>query len=459
MSDRFHIGKRVRHYRQRRRMRAEALGGLLGHSASWVRMVERGEIAAEDLSTLLDLTGALGVDLGTFLTAPAAGISDTDQAEILLALQRAFGAQDSRAALSELAGRLGHQDARDLVLIVEPGSLTLVNRRDLGRYGAVVAISLTAGSRLDPAGTGEVVAAIRAGRISPAGVRRLRASLAIWRHLDDELGPAPIRPVVDGQRRLVGALRNATQTSEVAGQLGSVAAELDQFAGWLAFDLGDFKAASARYRTALETADAVDDQAMAAHILGCMSLLAGATGTPLEAIRRAEVAVGRAVRTGSHRLVAAVASRKAKAHAQANEADACRAMLDLARAELAKEPAEADPPYVYYLDQSQLDVLEGGCYVMLEDPAAALPVLRRALAARPPTFLRSRTGLLVCMAISLLDAGEVVEATRVGGEAADLLAFTRSRQVRGRLGELQHRLYRHRDVREARALAERLAAL
>ncbi|HZD02453.1 MAG TPA: hypothetical protein VFA46_20370 [Actinomycetes bacterium] len=102
-------------------------------------------------------------------------------------------------------------------------------------------------------------------------------------------------------------------------------------------------------------------------------------------------------------------------------------------------PAEADPPYVYYLDQSQLDVLEGGCYVMLEDPAAALPVLRRALAARPPTYLRSRTGLLVCMAISLLDAGEVVEATRVGGEAADLLAYTRSRQVRGRLGELRHR--------------------
>ncbi len=459
MSDRFHIGKRVRHYRQRRRMRAEALGGLLGRSASWVRMVERGEIAAEDLSTLLDLTGALGVDLGTFLTAPAAGISDTDQVEILLALQRAFGAQDPRAALSELAGRLGHQDARDLVLIVEPGSLKLVNRRDLGRYGAVVAISLMAGSRLDPAEAGEVPAAIRAGRISPAGVRRLRATLAIWRHLDDELGPAAIRPVVDGQRRLVGALRNAAQTSEVAGQLGSVAAELDQFAGWLAFDLGDFKAASTRYRTALETADAVDDEAMAAHILGCMSLLAGATGTPLEAVRRAEVAVGRAVRTGSHRLVAAVASRKAKAHAQVNEADACRAMLDLARAELAKGPAEADPPYVYYLDQSQLDVLEGGCYVMLEDPAAALPVLRRALAARSPTFLRSRTGLLVCMAISLLDAGEIVEATRVGGEAADLLAFTRSRQVRGRLGELQHRLYRHHDVREARALTERLAAL
>ncbi len=459
MSDRFHIGKRVRHYRQRRRMRAEALGGLLGRSASWVRMVERGEIVAEDLSTLLELTGALGVDLGTFLTTPAPGISDTDQAEILLALQAAFGAQDPRAALSELAGRLGHQDARDLVLIVEPGSLKLVNRRDLGKYGAAVAISLTAGSGLDPAGAGEATAAIRAGRVSPAGVGRLRASLAIWRHLDDELGPAAVRPMVDGQRRLVGALRNAAQTSEVAGQLGSVAAELDQFAGWLAFDLGDFKAASARYRTALETADAVDDEAMAAHILGCMSLLAAASGTPLEAVRRAEVAVGRAARTGSHRLVAAVASRKAKAHAQAGEGDACRAALDLARAELAKGPAEADPAYVYYLDQSQLDVLEGGCYVMLEDPAAALPVLRRALAARPPTFVRSRTGLLVCMAISLLDAGEVVEATRVGGEAAELLAFTRSRQVRGRLGELRHRLHRHRDVREARALAERLAAL
>jgi tetratricopeptide (TPR) repeat protein len=265
--------------------------------------------------------------------------------------------------------------------------------------------------------------------------------------------------MVDGQRRLVGALRNAGQTGEEAGELGSVAAELDQFAGWLAFDLGDFKAASARYRRALETADAVEDEAMAAHTLGCMSLLAAATGTPLEAVRRADVAVGRAMRTGSHRLVAAVASRKAKAHAQAGEADACRAALELARAELAKGPAEADPPYVYYLDQSQLDVLEGGCYVMLHDPAAALPVLRRALAARPPTFLRSRTGLLVCMAISLLDAGEVVEATRVGGEAAELLAFTRSRQVRGRLGELRHRLHRHGDVRQARALEERLAAL
>lgn len=297
------------------------------------------------------------------------------------------------------------------------------------------------------------------GRISPAGVRWLRASLAIWRHLDDELGPAAVRPVVDVQRRLVGALRGAAHTGDVAGQLGSVAAELDQFAGWLAFDLGDPKAASARYRTALDTADAVGDEAMAAHILGCMSLLAGATGTPLEAVRRAEVALGRATRTNSHRLVAAIASRKAKAHARAGEADACREALDLARSELAKGPAEADPPFVYYLDSSQLDVLEGGCYVMLADPAAALPVLRRALAARPVTFVRSRTGLLVCMATSLLDAGEVIEATRVGGQAADLLASTNSQQVRRRLGELRHRLHQHRDVREVRALTERLAAL
>jgi len=92
-----------------------------------------------------------------------------------------------------------------------------VNRRDLGKHGAAVAIGLTVGSRLDPAGAEEVLGVMRAGtgRVSPAGVRWLRASLAIWRHLDDELGPAAARPVVDGQRRLVGALRGAAHTGEV----------------------------------------------------------------------------------------------------------------------------------------------------------------------------------------------------------------------------------------------------
>lgn len=55
------IGARIKHYRTRRGMSREVLGGLIGMSARWVKAVESGQIQQPKLPTLISIAEALKV--------------------------------------------------------------------------------------------------------------------------------------------------------------------------------------------------------------------------------------------------------------------------------------------------------------------------------------------------------------------------------------------------------------
>ncbi len=431
MVDRFHIGKRVKHYRRRRRMTVEALAGLLGLSPSWVRMVERGKLNADRLGTLLDLARALRVDLDTFLLTPIPGIPQTHHNDTLALLQTAFTGKDPQRGLADIARSLELRDATsdDLMLLVDPGGrLRIVSRAEaLSTGGAdpIVGISLATplGPGLDPDQTSALGAAIESGTISLSAAHSL--------------------------------------SGEVETLLARVASSLAQYSGWThLWALGDERGAERFYRLALRAANDAADPFMAGFVLGCMSDLASNRGDHLEGVRLAEAAVAHNASAPWPLLRVDAAATKAMAHAFAGEADEFHAELDLVEAGLQKAAGEEEPVILAGFDEPWLIGHRGVGYALLGDADAALTEIGRALELLPPVLVRTRSYFLTALAGSLLQAGEAEEACRVAIEAAGLLSQRDSALVARLLADLDSRLARWRAaVPEVRELHERLLAL
>lgn len=455
------IGPRIRYWRERRGIPRAALAGLIGRSKSWVEMAETGQRAPYRIDDLAQIATALRVDLGTLLCEPIPEQAGDQQQRLLGMLRDAFQRGDPKHGLAEIARRLSVTDADDgLVLIIDRrGGWRIVKRRDLAKHGAALALSLTAGPLLGPERSAELGALLETGRLSRAGVGALRAIVAAYRRLDDEIGSASLRPLVVQHLSVVGGLGRAGQDEQVALGLSGVHAELAQLAGWLSFDMGDFDAARRHYAAALKAANNARDDAMAAHVLGWMSYLASADGNPQEGVRLAEAGSSRAARTPSRTLRASVARMQAGAHARAGESQACAKALGRAETELAAADRDDDPEFIYCFDEAVLLAHEGIAYVALGKHDVARSFLERSLTKLDSTWVRDRAFHLAWLAASLLQAGEIAEACRIGGQVADLLEQASSRRTTALLRQLHGELrpwWRRRDVQE---LGDRLLTL
>jgi transcriptional regulator with XRE-family HTH domain len=457
--DPWHIGPRLRYWRKRRGLSLAALADLVGRSSSWVQMAETGHRAPYNILDLVNLAIALRVDLAAFLCDPVPGVPDGDQQQLLLALRDAFQGSDPREGMARLAWHFNEADAGDdLMLVVLPGgSLQVVNRREAVKLGAVVGVSL-AGSALNPDHASQLLAALDSREVSRDGVTALGALVAAYRRLDDEIGSATLRPLVQHNLNVVKGLRATSDT--VGRQLGMAAAEFYRLAGWLAFDAGDYEAARKHYGAALRVADQLDETMVAARMLTEISYLETTAQRLSEGIRAATSGMARAAQTPSRTLRAYAAVFQARAQAEAGEADAARAAIDLAERELHAARPEDDPPFMYYVDQAVLDRHAGWAYVALGEPRRANDILGSAAAGYGPPFVRGKAGCLVYRAYALTLANEIPEACRVGLEAAGLLDRASSARTVKLLKELHAvQLRPYWALPEVRELGDRLYAL
>jgi len=417
---------------------------------------ERGEATPDELyrpylAAALGCTpAALGLEAGhnAELAALAAGPRPVVLVQVPEAAAELLGALLGTLASGTLAQGL-----------LDGSGGSFVERRAFNRSVLGLMAAAVAGRTLDPDQAGALVGAVEIRRIGMGGVASLRQVVEAYRRLDDEIGSAALRPLVDGNLRMVAGLRRTGQRDQVAAELDRVAAELRQFAGWLAFDASDHRAADGHHRAALADAGRTGDEAMAAHVLGQMSYAAASAGDGGQAVDRAEAALAHAGRTPSRTLRAQVAAYAARAHATAGDASACRAALDLAEAEVERARPEDDPAYVYYFTAASIPAARGMALVLLGDAGPAETVLREALAATDPAYARDRAVFMAFLATSLAQAGEPAEAARVGVQTADLLAQASSGQAAARLRILHGQLRRTApDVPEVRELGDRLLA-
>src|SRR6266540_959845 len=122
MSDPWHIGPRMRYWRERRGIPRQTFAELVGRSRSWVEMAETGHRVPYNVLDLVSVARALRVDLAAFLCDPIPDLPDGEQQQLLATLRDAFMGDDPRAGLARLAHRLADMEpGHELMLVVLPG--------------------------------------------------------------------------------------------------------------------------------------------------------------------------------------------------------------------------------------------------------------------------------------------------------------------------------------------------
>ena len=282
------------------------------------------------------------------------------------------------------------------------------------------------------------VGAGEAGALEEA-VRRIRL-------LDDRHG-------ADGlYRRAAAPLRAAYEL------LDAGAGELAISVGWLAHDSGRFDDARSHYAEALATARVAGDAALEAHAFCNTAFLARDAGRPREAVRAAQAAQRVARPLGSPRLMSLLALREAGGWAGLADPTGCEQALARAHALYERGPSDADPEWMTFYGEAELEGLEAQCWSTLGDWPRAARHARRAAQLQDPHFTRNIALYTAELADDLARGGRPDEAATAGMRVLDLLDQVQSSRIQTMLAGTARVLLPHRRAYGVSEFLERHAS-
>ncbi len=332
-----------------------------------------------------------------------------------------------------------------------------VLRRAFMRGGATVAAV-----SLGPLGlTYEASAADRSVRRVGAGeagaleeaVRRIR--LLDDRHGADGLYRRAAAPLRAAYELLdAGAVRQTT-----ADRLHAGAGELAISVGWLAHDSGRFDDARSHYAEALATARVAGDAALEAHAFCNTAFLARDAGRPREAVRAAQAAQRVARPLGSPRLMSLLALREAGGWAGLADRAGCEQALARAQSLYERGRSDADPEWMSFYGEAELEGLEAQCWSTLGDWPRAARHARRAAHLQNPHFTRNIALYTAELTDDLARGGHPDEAAAAGMRVLDLLDEVQSSRIQTMLAATARVLLPHRRASGVSAFLERHASV
>ncbi|MGW7461600.1 tetratricopeptide repeat protein [Streptomyces sp. NPDC054797] len=297
---------------------------------------------------------------------------------------------------------------------------------------ATLGLTLLGDTRRIPSRAGESEAAA----VEDA-VRQIR--LLDDRHGADALYRQAAEPLRTAYALLdAGATRQSTEDRLHAG-----AGELAVSVGWLAHDSGRFDDARSHYAEALATARVSRDAGLEAHAFSNMAYLARDCGRSREAVRAAQAGRRAARSLGSPRLLSLLALREAGGWAGLADRKACEEALALAHTEFSRGAADADPEWMSFFGEAELEYLEARCWATLGEHARAARHARRAADLQDPHFARNVALYTGELADDLARAGAPDEAAWAGGRVLDLLEQVQSTRIRSKLSQTAEALVPH----------------
>ncbi|MET9252279.1 hypothetical protein [Streptomyces sp. NPDC003717] len=284
-------------------------------------------------------------------------------------------------------------------------------------------------------------------------VRRIR--LLDDRHGADGLYRRAAAPLRAAYALLdAGAGRQATVDRLYAG-----AGELSLSVGWLAHDSGRFDDARSHYAEALATARMNGDAALEAHAFCNTAFLARDAGRPREAVRSAQAAQRAARRLGSARLMSLLALREAGGWAGLADRVGCEQALIRAQAHFGRGTSDADPEWMSFYGEAELEGLEAQCWSALGDWPRAARHARRAADLQDPHFTRNLALYSAELADDLARGGHPDEAAHAGTRVLDLLGQVQSSRIHAMLAGTARVLLPHRRTPGVSAFLDRHASL
>ena len=327
------------------------------------------------------------------------------------------------------------------------GGTATVAAASLGAFGLTFGGSAAAAERpVHRAGTSE------AGALEEA-VRRIRL-------LDDRHGADGLYRRAAAPLRTAYALLDAgTSRQAVTERLYAGAGELAISVGWLAHDSGRFDDARSHYAEALATARMSGDPALEAHAFCNTAFLARDAGRPREAVRAAQAAQRAARPLGSHRLMSLLALREAGGWAGLADRAGCEQALARAQALFERGTSDADPEWMTFYGEAELEGLEAQCWSTLGDWPRAARHARRAAHLQDPLFSRTIALYTAELADDLARGGRPDVAAEAGLRVLDLLDQVQSSRVLTMLAGTARVLLPHRRASGVSAFLDRHASL
>jgi len=304
-------------------------------------------------------------------------------------------------------------------------------------------------------------AAQRTVRRAGAGdARALEEAVRRIRLLDDRHGADGLYRRAAAPLRAAYALLDAGTTRQrTADRLYSGAGELAISVGWLAHDSGRFDDARSHYAEALATARMAGDAGLEAHAFCNTAFLARDAGRPREAVRAAQAAQRVARPLGSARLMSLLALREAGGWAGLADRAGCEQALARAQAYFDRGPSDADPEWMTFYGEAELEGLEAQCWSTLGDWPRAARHARRAAELQDPHFTRNIALYTAELADDLARGGRPDEAAVAGMRVLNLLTDVQSSRIQTMLAGTARVLLPHRRTSGVSAFLDRHASL
>ncbi|MET9452886.1 hypothetical protein ABZY21_38200, partial [Streptomyces cinerochromogenes] len=284
-------------------------------------------------------------------------------------------------------------------------------------------------------------------------VRRIRL-------LDDRHGADGLYRRAAAPLRAAYALLDAGATRQTtADRLHAGAGELAISVGWLAHDSGRFDDARSHYAEALATARMTGDPALEAHAFCNTAFLARDAGRPREAVRAAQAAQRAARPLGSDRLMSLLALREAGGWAGLADRTGCEQALVRAQTLFDRGRSDADPEWMSFYGEAELEGLEAQCWSTLGDWRRASRHARRAAHLQDPHFTRNIALYTAELADDLAREGRPDEAAEAGLRVLGLLDQVQSSRIQTMLAGTARVLLPHRRASGVSAFLDRHASL
>ncbi|WP_216917635.1 hypothetical protein [Nocardia noduli] len=301
--------------------------------------------------------------------------------------------------------------------------------------------------------------ASRPVHVTPEFVEHLEQNLAQLRRLDDGCGGELVLRTITHQLSLAIDLLNEAQYRSAMGQrLLSVAGQMAQLAGWLAFDLGRHGFAQRMYLLGLRAAAGAGDRQLGGLILSCIAFQQTWRERPHDAVA-IMTSVNRGLRhTATPRVAALIAMREARAFATAGMNRETSHALDRAWAALDQGPREDDPSWTYWMDETVLISEAGRCHLHLGDTVTAEAQLSRGLAQLGANASRDRVlyGLSLALTHARGNAGrhDIELACHEATQVLPMLPMVGSARCRNLIAAIGAELRPHRGLTSVRDLLD-----
>ncbi|RKT88495.1 hypothetical protein SAMN05421805_1011516 [Saccharopolyspora antimicrobica] len=296
-------------------------------------------------------------------------------------------------------------------------------------------------------------------RREPLSVSSIRETTSTFRSLDNRFGGGHARGMVGSYLAdEVAPAMHEHRPGRLQMEFVSAVAELNQLAGWMAYDVGDTLSGRRHLQQALQLCQRVGDRALSAEMLAGMSHQAAHARNGSVSVGLARAARDTAAGTG----VAALESEAAvmEAHGLALVRDKRGSIAALQDAEEAFSRADQleHPAWLAYYDAAYLAAKMAHCLRELGDLRTAERFARRSL-EMSAGYDRGKLFNTALLASILADLRELEEACAVGRDALHLGRKLQSARTQIYLQDFAERLRRYRAVPVVAELGEELAAM